>query len=152
MSKRVVTIVVALFILGLPSAALAHYIAAEESLWTNGDLDVVGRAEISHGNGGGYAKSTVTAWRDDRRAHVNLDPGRLAARNVLYVYTNGQWAICVNGSWNYNGQRTYQLNKQSYYNLPCGRDRNYGDNGGAFADFGQGWKGGYKWSGYHKLP
>ena len=81
-----------------------------------------------------------------------MDPGHLTARNVLYVYKSNQWAVCVNGSWNYNSTENDTLNKTSVYSTPCGNNYNYADNAGGFVDRGSGWKGGYSWSGNHVLP
>lgn len=150
-------------LLVIPAAtAFAHYVYNEGYVWENGSgkcLDNWG--EISHGNGGGYAKSETRAVKEAFNGSIEVScwqswdrpPNYLRARNVLKKFNSptGTWDVCVSGDWKYNASTNDNLIKESYYSTPCGTGT-YGNNAGAFTYFDNVWKGGYMWSGSHSLP
>lgn len=141
------------------SAALAHVIAGNHRVFENSNFCLDGRAELSHGSGGGYALSTGYSLQDGPQFDqncgrgYNVVPNRLANRNVLLKWRPGQqdWAVCVNGDWNYNSSTRSNNTKTSVYRTPCNSGY-YSNSGGAYIDHGNGWRGGYVWSGSHSLP
>lgn len=143
------------------SAALAHYVYQEGNVYDNGNSRCLqARGEISHGNGGGYAKSTGRSfiYQDTHAGRYcnkekTVDPQHLANRNVLLKWRSAQkdWAVCVNGDWNYNSKTSAYNNKTSVYSTPCSSGW-YANNAGAFVYINSNWRGGYVWSGEHNLP
>ncbi len=149
-----------LAVVGLPAGALAHVKYEGGYVWENGNGKCLwDHAELSHGNGGGYAQSIARAvfetsttlgdiecWEDWNRPAYYL-----GARNLLFKWRNGGWNVCVNGTWRYNEHRTDEKTKTSVYRTPCRRGT-YANFGGGITNFDGAWRGGHMYSGSHTLP
>lgn len=144
----------------LPAAAYAHVIYEGGYIWENGNGKCLWEhAELSHGDGGGFAQSTpravtetstptgdVECWQDWNRPAYYL-----GARNLLTKWYGDQWYVCVDGDWKWNQQYTDQITKTSVYHTPCGAGY-YANFGGGVTYFNDRWHGGHLYSGYHYLP
>lgn len=154
MRKRWTLVATLAALLTISGVAYAHYVYQEGYVWEGDGKCLYGRAEISHGeNDGGYAKTDTrgvrpvrspNGWGADCWDDWERPPGFYAARNVLVKWSapHGQWALCVNGQWNYNDVTDSRVTKISLYRLKCGR--------GTYANFGSAYT--YmspEWVGYH---
>jgi hypothetical protein len=144
------------------SVAYAHYVYEDGYVWEGGGKCLFARAEISHGeNDGGYARTdlrgvrrfnTPNGWGADCYSDWDRPPGFYAARNVLLKWSaqHEQWAVCVDGVYNYNEGTDHNLSKTSLYRLKCGRGH-YANFGGAFTYMSPDWVGAHIYSGYDYL-
>jgi hypothetical protein len=159
--------IVATVVMASTGIAYAHYVYDGGFVWQNGTgkcLHVT--SEISHGNGGGYAKVKVHAVRETKFIGGDIVVPEedcsedwpqiaryLAARPKLWKWTNQGWALCKRGSWTFNSTTTATLVKDRYYGTttPCANGW-YGTDGGGYINFNGGWVGGWMWAGCHWLP
>lgn len=159
-TKRLAVAWAALLVVIPATTAFAHYVYNDGYVWENGSGKCLKNwGEISHGNGGGYAKSESRAVKEVFNGSIEVEcwgnwdrpPNYLRVRNVLKKQSGGTWGVCVSGDWKYNSSTDYKLKKESYYSTPCGSGT-YANDAGAFTYFDNQWKGGYMWSGSHSLP
>lgn len=150
----------------------AHYIYESGYTWENGAGKCLwARAEISHGNGGGYAKIDVSAWRENEQPGGSVGPvgvggtsedcadlwtrlpGYLRQRNQLWYHVH-DWAICRRGTWTYNTTNSYTMPLQErwYGTSPRCGNAWYTNVGGTGVYFDSAWKKGYVISGCHIRP
>lgn len=160
--RLVVTCASIIAVLTLGGVAFAHYVYQEGYVWEGAEKCLFARAEISHGeNDGGYARTdlrgikrfnTPNSWGADCWKDWDRPPGFYAARNVLLKWSSqhGQWAVCVDGVYNYNEGTDHNLSKTSLYRLKCGRGQ-YANFGGAFTYLSPDWVGAHIYSGYDYL-
>lgn len=151
-----------LMTLALSTSAQAHYVYKSDETWSNTDSSkcTYQRSEISHGNGGGYAKSTVTASDDwgfppDCIWQWERPIGYLIARYDLYKWnaTYGTWDRCRYTNW----YRTttvasrFWVYKNYGTTPPCGKGY-YGTVATGATYYSGQWYGAYGiWSGYHYI-
>ena len=132
--------------------AYAHYVYEDGTTYADADGCTWNRAEISHGNGGGYSKSTVRAKRT-----VSNTPcmqtwerpyGNLRAKWALYRDN----FICISVGYTVNSNTTHTLNVTRYHGNtpPCG-DGDYETTATGHHKINGVWQGGSIDSGTHYL-
>lgn len=151
------------------SPASAHYVYRRSLIFHQDDFCIGSRAEVSHGDGGGYHKADTYSWRRFWTGYLESvpcpiqtsndpkPPGYIAVGFETFRRSNGQWLLCsrtvgVGGSgWSYNPSTTHQF--AVYANngatTPCG-DGTYQTLSHSGVNNG-GWQHGSVWSGEHGL-
>ena len=155
-----------LFIIGsvaIAAPVYAHYIYEDGFTYTSSYGCTWNRAEISHGNGGGYSKADVKSKKvftyDGLTFHCGSNLSRpiehLRVKWRLYKLNGSSWKSCKSSSYFYNATNAAHIKVHKYhgYNPPCGQGiyRTV-----AYGDFksGSSWYGGSLSSGVtgHALP
>ncbi|GAA2272881.1 hypothetical protein GCM10009853_028360 [Glycomyces scopariae] len=162
-SARTLTAVAAgamAFVLLGASPASAHYVYQEGEVYRSNDLCTNVRAEISHGDGGGYARVDAksytvlaTPWGAYPCAKTHDRPGGyIAAKIEVYAWNGSAWYLCAYTDWAYNSGSTNQWIIEAWMSgLPyCGTGW-YGTMGTGYV-WNNNWFGGSVWSGHHWLP
>ncbi|MEW2496892.1 hypothetical protein AB0942_25680 [Streptomyces nodosus] len=142
------------------TSASAHYVYERDEAWSNasGSNCVYVYAEVSHGNGGGYAKSYALAsddwgilpaciWVWERPA------GYLATKYSYYKKTSSGWKLCRSIGWKYNTSKTSKVTATKTYGAsPCGKGY-YATRGWAMVYYNAAWEGKKHsiWSGSHYI-
>lgn len=133
-----------------PDAA-AHYVHQRRWVYRSGALCVLGRAEISHGSGGGYAKVTANNYERSEVTGQECAGTNIYSRYTTYVraqlwkYDGNNWSLCRDSDWILG--RSYSINYGN--NAPCGKGL-YGVTGYAYT-WNNGWRGGQIEAGTHWL-
>jgi hypothetical protein len=160
-SKRAVAAVsvVSALTLLIQSPALAHYVAEWTDVASTGQMCVRGRAEISHGNGGGYSKGEVqTRTADPSWAACSLRPYQYVHEHAIQLlvqrWDGAQWRDCMLSGWQYRTGSVAHSSVDWNYNIPCGSGYyTTWSNSYARATSSDGWHGGWAGTGgYHLLP
>ena len=128
-SKFALGLIFAIGCAAIAAPAYAHYIYEAGFTYTSGYGCTWNRAEISHGNGGGYSKSDVRSKRvftyDGYTFHCGTDLsrpiGHLRAKWRLYKLNGSSWQTCKSSNYSYNTSNTAHLKVDEYhgYNPPC---------------------------------
>lgn len=137
-------------IVGAASPAGAHYVYEGRRVYSSPTLCLDGRAEISHGNGGGYVR--VDARVSEPSSYGGVCNGtvwgnryNVIVKAQLWKYNGRYWELCRDTGWKYS--RSVRVSYGS--RPPCGRGT-YGVTGYAYVE-NAGWKGGKIESGMHWL-
>lgn len=147
--------------LATTTSASAHYVYEMDEAWSNasGSNCVYVRAEVSHGNRGGYAKSTALSsnsfgswtqciWVWER------SPGYLRTKYSYYKKTSSGWKLCRSTNWKYNTKKTSRIEASKNYGVapPCGGGY-YATRGWASVYYNGAWQGQTHtiWSGSHYI-
>lgn len=140
----------------------ADYIYTKVTTYASDTNCTGGRAEVSHGNGGGYAKADTYSWYAQYGGPWgDVHCARNFARPVnylittydLYKWTGSAWGYCTGWQgWSYNNVATHQWYVWTNFGTqpPCGAGY-YGTMQSGYA-WNNAWFGGGTWSGYHALP
>ena len=126
--KVIVPFVVVLGCMGAAIPAFAHVIYEDNHVYASGEDCSWNRAEISHGSGGGYAKSDISAKIKDQITQITCwhdfpRPAKhLKNRYKLYLWSGSDWNLCGSTSWVYNSKETAKLVLKKDYGSspPCG--------------------------------
>lgn len=147
-------------VVAFPAAAQAHYVYQQGVLATYGQYCTVGRAEVSHGSGGGYTKTDTDSETEQIYTGVQcIQPfaraaGNLAAKYDYYYWRGGEWVICrLVGDYYYNSSNAAKFVMSYNFGVrpPCG-DGYYGTMSYTYVNDGTTWRGGAIWSGYQYIP
>ena len=120
-TRRMLTIAcLAMGLLGLGAGeASAHYVYAQGYVYKSSTHCTWGRAELSHGSGGGYTKISVGGVWAANGACVNWSvssakfyyAGEARVKHELWKRnSNGSWSLCKYTSWKYS---TYPIGGSS---------------------------------------
>ncbi|MBP0460170.1 hypothetical protein [Streptomyces montanisoli] len=151
------------------TAAQAHYVYQDDEVWSNTDSSkcLYTYAEVSHGSGGGYAKSYALASSGIPLSEScilvwNRPPGNLKTGWQYYYWDGSQWGICQqlagdqnpDGTWTGYTNTTKTSRMELTYDFgiapPCGGGY-YGTMGAGAVYYGGQWYGNTVsiWSGQH---
>lgn len=124
MAASVVAVVAAVMTLS-QAPAMAHYIYQWSDVATTGNMCVRGRAEISHGSGGGYSKGDVqTRTADPQWAPCSERPFAYVYQHAIQLqvdHWDGQvWQRCMISAWQYRTGSVAQSYVSWNYSIPCG--------------------------------
>ncbi|MGW6688750.1 hypothetical protein [Streptomyces sp. NPDC054961] len=147
------------------TAAQAHYVYEKQITYVEipeiSDTPVCteGRSEVSHGNGGGFSKSTVYSWTKDFDHLVrcgwerDVPAGWMASLEQIWKWNGMEWTVCFPTDWRFNNSTEAKGDFSLYWNIPCGPGY-YGvtSNGYVWDEEFDEWRGGSVWSGFHELP
>ncbi|MFJ5546395.1 hypothetical protein [Streptomyces sp. NPDC093225] len=165
MSRAVgVAALAALTLLATSTAAQAHYVYEKElTYYEDPELSETpvcteGRSEVSHGNGGGFSKSTVYSHTKDFDHLIRcgwdryVPAGWIGSLETIWKWTGTEWAVCFDTGWRFNTATQWKTDFSRYWNVPCGPGF-YGvtANGYVWDEEWDEWRGGSVWSGYHEL-
>jgi hypothetical protein len=150
--------------------AAAHYVYAQGYVYRTSTHCTWGRAEISHGSGGGYTKVSVGGVAAIARNCVPWAaasakvywPGQARVLTELWKrQSNGSWSRCRSSGWKYNPYTiganslgwvpTYDYAVNYGRTPPCGSGT-YGVTGYMQVYQSGAWRGGKLNGGQHKLP
>lgn len=146
----------------LAEPALAHYVYKAGWVYRSAWACAWARAELSHGNGGGYTRLDVTAFKATNsptsygdRCHSSFqrNPGQLRVKHQLWKQSgSGAWTLCRDSGWITNGAVMSSFSKGITYGAspPCGPGT-YGITGFAEVWDGRAWRGGKIEGGTHYL-
>lgn len=158
--KVIVPIIVLVGSMAVAIPAFAHAIYEDGYTYASDHDCAWNRAEISHGSGGGYAKSDITAKVKGVIVRVRCydyfprPANYLKNRYKLYRWNGSSWSLCRSTSWHYNSRETAKLVIYKNYGStpPCGAGE-YKTEGFGYFKNGT-WKGGSIESGNsgHTLP
>lgn len=138
--------------------AAAHYVYEDVYVYAS-DADCTKvRSEISHGSGGGYSRTDVTAKYYYPIIGIQCytewsrPAGYIALRYTLLKWNGSSWAVCAGIGWYYNSVVAKKLTASYNYGTRpwCGSGY-YGTMSDGYVYNGA-WHGGSLWSGYHYLP
>jgi hypothetical protein len=160
----IVAATIVTFLLGIVGPAQAHYVYAKGLVYGSSTDCTGSRSEISHGNGGGYAKTDTDALYlfiepiTGRQFHCiglwSRPGGYIASGISIWRYSGLKrvWYVCRDSGYHYNTRSVYQYTLYWYLNAGawCGNGH-FGNMASSWAYNGQ-WHGGNLWSGYHLLP
>ncbi|WP_156325216.1 hypothetical protein [Nonomuraea sp. SBT364] len=145
----------------LSSPAQAHYVYEKGEIYKSADVCVDGRAEVSHGDGGGYARADT--WSETRGfvygvGWVNCavgwsrPAGYIAARYDYLVFdlSAGVWGLCRQLDWWYGSGSHLTVAWNFGNRTPCGTAW-YATIGWSAVRNGSTWNGGEIASGNHWL-
>jgi hypothetical protein len=165
-SRRVATVIAAvtMFFIAAVGPAEAHYVYASGWVYTSETDCTKGRAEISHGYGGGYSKSdTEAAWRliDPFTGRIyyclggtNRPPGYIRTHILLYRWSAAyqKWYVCRDDGLRYNSQTAQKFTRYVYWGTTTRCGNGYYGTMALHQVYQNGWHGNWLWSGYHWLP
>lgn len=148
------------FVLLGASPASAHYVYEGVFTYRSSDNCTYGRAEISHGDGNGYARTDVESETQlgtpsgvyQCALAYERPSGYLAAKTEIYAWNGSDWYLCAATDWHYNSTVTsaFIIESRMIGSPICG-SAYYGTMGTGYVWNGA-WYGGSVWSGYHWLP
>jgi hypothetical protein len=114
-------VVVVLAVVGaLTEPAAAHYVYAKHTTYASDTNCTGSRAEISHGDGGGYSKADTYSWYRwtsliggdmDCQTNWKRPPGHLIAALQHYKFSvyRHRWEVCRYTNWYRNGSEAWQF-------------------------------------------
>lgn len=151
------------------TAAQAHYVYQSDEVWANTDSSkcLYTYAEVSHGSGGGYAKSYGLAssgipFSQSCILVWNRPPGYLKTGWQYFKWDGTKWGVCrqlmgtqnPDGTWSGYANTTETSRMELTYDFgvvpPCGGGY-YATKAGSTVYYGGTWYGGNVpiWSGQH---
>ena len=151
-NKLILALLVAVTSLAVAVPTYAHYVYEDGLTYAGADGCTWNRAEISHGNGGGYSKSTVRAKRT-----VSNTPCMKAWERPSNTL-RAKWAlyrdnfICTSAGYSVNSSTMHTFNVSRYHGNvpPCG-DGDYETTATGHHKINGVWQGGAIDSGTHYL-
>lgn len=112
-NKLIVGILVAIGVVSIAVPVYAHYIYEDGYTYSSSYDCAWNRAEISHGSGGGYSKSDITAKLKGSGINCFVNFSRpinhLRAAYDLNKWNGSSWGLCGYTNWTYNTGDAYKL-------------------------------------------
>lgn len=112
-NKIFVGMLIAIGVFSTAVPVYAHYIYEDGYTYTSNNDCAWNRAEISHGSGGGYSKSDITAkvvWLGQNcGTNFSRPLDHLRAAYTLNFWNGSSWELCAYTDWYYNTGDAYKL-------------------------------------------
>ena len=156
--RRVIVLLAVAVLAGGTNVAYAHYVYEKAYTYYSTSAPCVENyAEISHGDGYGYAKVNLKSWRKliwfplECFYEFERPQNNMKVKYELHYHNGNIWTLCQDSSYKYNSTVTAELEKTRKFTSSeyCGAG-NYGVWNTGYAKNNE-WYGGSVWAGTHNL-